>query len=395
MVAGLGAIALGRGIAPGGSLGLAMTACAAIALVVIVGERLLAQEPRARPPARKAAEASADSPGHALVRALGLAVTLGIVALAYWLFPEYHGDFYAPFWQFLQWLFPVVAIGAVPYFWIASRRHGGPDAYLVLGRLLLGRGWARIDRDLLRAHFLGWAVKAFFLPLMVVYLRNQVDSVVNGWPADFAWNIPTYRFCFDCSFLVDLLFCVVGYTLTLRMLDTHIRSTEPTPLGWIVALVCYQPFFSVIGNYYLRYESGTIWDGWLASSPLLLAAWGTLILVLVWIYALATVAFGLRFSNLTHRGIITSGPYALVKHPAYLSKNLSWWMISVPFVATAGWAEALRHCLLLALLNGVYALRAWTEERHLRRDPAYVAYCQWIREHGLVARLAHATGLRR
>jgi hypothetical protein len=39
------------------------------------------------------------------------------------------------------------------------------------------------------------------------------------------------------------------------------------------------------------------------------------------------------------------------------------------------------------LLNGVYALRAWTEERHLRRDPAYVRYAEWIDQHGLAVRL--------
>ncbi len=100
------------------------------------------------------------------------------------------------------------------------------------------------------------------------------------------------------------------------------------------------------------------------------------------IYSLSTVAFGLRFSNLTHRGIITGGPYRFTKHPAYLSKNLSWWLISVPFVAGADWPTALRHCVLLLLLNGVYFLRARTEEWHLSRDPAYVAYALWINEHG-------------
>lgn len=35
------------------------------------------------------------------------------------------------------------------------------------------------------------------------------------------------------------------------------------------------------------------------------------------IYAWATIMFGGRFSNLTHRGIITNGPYPWTKHPAY------------------------------------------------------------------------------
>jgi protein-S-isoprenylcysteine O-methyltransferase Ste14 len=123
--------------------------------------------------------------------------------------------------------------------------------------------------------------------------------------------------------------------------------------------------------------------------------WGTAILVLVGIYLLATVAFGLRFSNLTNRGIITSGPYRWVKHPAYLSKNLSWWLISVPFVAGAGWVVAVQSCALLVCVNLVYFLRAKTEERHLRADPAYRDYEAFIAEHGLVAVLRRAIGMRR
>src|SRR5208282_5890272 len=115
-----------------------------------------------------------------------------------------------------------------------------------------------------------------------------------------------------------------------RLLDTHIRSVEPTVAGWLVALICYQPFYSVIGRFYLQYEDNTYWDNW--PWPALQAVWGAAIIALASIYALSTVAFGLRFSNLTHRGIITSGPYRFTKHPAYLSKNLSWWLISVPFV---------------------------------------------------------------
>jgi steroid 5-alpha reductase family enzyme len=100
------------------------------------------------------------------------------------------------------------------------------------------------------------------------------------------------------------------------------------------------------------------------------------------------VVFGLRFSNLTHRGIITNGPYRWLRHPAYVTKSLSWWLIAVPFVPVQGdILEAVRLSALLLLLNGVYALRAWTEERHLRRDPAYVRYAEWIDQHGLAVRL--------
>jgi protein-S-isoprenylcysteine O-methyltransferase Ste14 len=169
-----------------------------------------------------------------------------------------------------------------------------------------------------------------------------------------------------------------------RLFDSHIRSVEPTMLGWVVALICYQPFYSVIGQFYLHYDGNVDWSGWLAPTPVLRDLWGMLIVALSIFYGLATAAFGLRFSNLTHRGILTNGPYRLTKHPAYVSKNLSWWLISVPFVVSGDWPTTIRHCALLLLLNTVYFLRARTEEWHLSRDPNYVTYALWMNEHSVL-----------
>ncbi len=157
-----------------------------------------------------------------------------------------------------------------------------------------------------------------------------------------------------------------------------------------MALVCYQPFYSVIGKFYLQYDDGLFWDNWLSGWPVVRGIWAAVIIFLTVVYALCTVSFGLRFSNLTHRGIITAGPYRFTKHPAYLAKNLSWWLISVPFVSDQGWGAAVRNCGLLLLLNGVYYLRARTEERHLSHDPTYVAYALWINEHGMLRKLGRA-----
>ena len=48
----------------------------------------------------------------------------------------------------------------------------------------------------------------------------------------------------------------------------------------------------------------------------------------------------------------------------------------------------IRACLLLLLLNGIYYLRARTEEAHLSRDPAYVLYALWMEAHGPLSGLA-------
>ena len=117
--------------------------------------------------------------------------------------------------------------------------------------------------------------------------------------------------------------------------------------------------------------------------------------VLTGVYAWATVAFGLRFSNLTHRGIITNGPYRFTKHPAYLAKNLFWWLFALPFLTLSGsWTEGLRNTVLMGVVSGVYYWRARTEERHLGADPAYRAYAAWMDRHGPVPRLFAWMGLK-
>ena len=138
------------------------------------------------------------------------------------------------------------------------------------------------------------------------------------------------------------------------------------------------------------YETDTReWSFWLAGHPALLWLWGGLLVALTGFYAWATVAFGLRFSNLTHRGILTHGPYRFTKHPAYLAKNIFWWLSATPFLVTSGSLEtALRNTLLILATNIVYYWRARTEEAHLMDDPTYQAYAAWMRRRGVASRLA-------
>ena len=140
----------------------------------------------------------------------------------------------------------------------------------------------------------------------------------------------------------------------------------------------------------LDYHTGSgDWAMWLADYPALLWGWGALLVALTAIYAWATVAFGLRFSNLTYRGVLTNGPYAWTRHPAYLSKNLFWWCATLPFLAASGLtSDAVRNTAILALVSAVYFWRAKTEERHLSgEDEKYVAYWHWMARHGPVTRV--------
>jgi protein-S-isoprenylcysteine O-methyltransferase Ste14 len=197
-------------------------------------------------------------------------------------------------------------------------------------------------------------------------------------------------------FTFDVCFGTVGYLCAVRALGAQIRTANPYLTGWVAALICYPPFVLMGPGGPINYTTATqSWSGWMAGHEGLMVAWGVLLTLLAGAYAWSTVIFGLRFSNLTHRGIITNGPYRWFRHPAYLSKNLFWWLSVLPFLVTSGGpAQAVRNTALLLLVNAVYWWRAKTEERHLLADPVYREYRDWTEVHGLTARARRAlTGL--
>ncbi len=318
-----------------------------------------------------------------VIKLLGLYFTLALGGMIYWLFSEYDRLFYHPYYTLLRVGLPVLALLSIPYFLIVDRFMEEPhDSYWQMGKLCLLDFEAVRFNEILQ-HCLGWLVKIFFLPLMFGWFYKKVLFFQS---ADISTIFTSFKIFFDTTFsllfYIDLLIVTVGYILTLRVFDSHIRSTEPTFLGWFVALQCYTPFWPFFEEKYLAYHTES-WSGWLANFPILYSVCGVLILLLTGIYVWATIPFGIRFSNLTHRGILTNGPYKYCKHPAYISKNLSWWLISLPFLSTVGPQEAIKHSLLLLLVNFVYFMRARTEERHLSWDPDYIAYAEYIEQKGI------------
>jgi protein-S-isoprenylcysteine O-methyltransferase Ste14 len=325
--------------------------------------------------------------GRVATKLVGLAFTLGIIAFAYWIFPEYHGSFYDPFYNVLKRFWAPLVIACVGYVSLIDAQMVSPrDSYWQLGRVvLLHPGDARAAD--IANHFRSWLVKAFFVPLMCVWMNDDVRRMISFDLAHASWsNLQAYDFLYTLIFGVDLLFCTCGYVLSFRVIDTHVRSAEPTMYGWVVALFCYQPFYSLFEAQYVRYSTNDFAFGaWLGGMVTLRWIWVASIVGLIAVYSLATVAFGVRFSNLTHRGILTNGPYRFTKHPAYITKNISWWLTSIPFIPHTGWSDAVRHSVALGCINMMYFMRAKTEEAHLSRDAAYVEYALWMNDHGTLS----------
>jgi hypothetical protein len=317
------------------------------------------------------------------LKLLGLWVTLGAMGFLYWIFPEYQKEFYSQYWGVLIVYFPYYLIIAVPYFLFVDAWMTDPrDGYLYTGMLALGR-WQDLDWGILREHFLGWVIKAYFIALMFSYCIGNLEALFAAAAGTTNWAFLTiFVLVLAVIFAVDVIIAVLGYVLALRVLDTHVRSVNPFVYAWFVNLVVYEPFWAGFRTSFFEYENGFYWAEWLASLPALQMIWGSAIVFLYLIYIFSMITIGYRFSNLVHRGIVTNGAFAISKHPAYLSKNVCWWLISVPFVANGSWDEALTNSVLLAGLNLIYYLRGKSEEHHLSRDPTYVAYALWMNDHG-------------
>lgn len=322
-----------------------------------------------------------------LTKLAGLWLTWAAIALIYGTARFYwRGNFAFSMWAFSV-AAPFIFVASMPYvIWLDRKLIEPKDGAWALGAWLMGT--ADVDREAIYGHLRAWGVKAFFLAFMLAivppgfaeFVRADTSRLLNDPVALSNWLI-------TLMFVIDVAFATVGYILTMRPLDSHIRSANPYAAAWLAALICYPPFVLMADGGPLDYHPGTSdWTHWLAGHPVLLAMTGAVLVSLTAIYAWATVAFGFRFSNLTHRGVLTHGPYAFSRHPAYLSKNLFWLISTIPFLSTGSLLDAFRATALMLVVAGIYYWRAQTEEWHLGADPAYQAYTEWMARNGAVPR---------
>jgi protein-S-isoprenylcysteine O-methyltransferase Ste14 len=231
-----------------------------------------------------------------------------------------------------------------------------------------------------RKILLTYLVILFFLTLMINFLGNeysQLDKAIdillslNNRSSFFDRYNAYYVMLYHLIFFVDVSLAIIGYTFASRWLDNRTKSVDITLGGWIVALMCYPPMNSGFAGKFINYSLPE-------THPVITSEIGRMIimaltLLLFSIYVWSTIALSFKFSNLTNRGIVTTGPYSIVRHPAYISKNLAWWLENT-FVLSNFWAA-----VALFGWNIIYILRALTEERHLLKDPKYQAYCRKVK----------------
>jgi protein-S-isoprenylcysteine O-methyltransferase Ste14 len=328
----------------------------------------------------------------------GLWATWALIGFLYCLGRWYWDGQYLFAMHVIGWAALPLFVLSIPYvLWLDRALIEPRDHAWHFGAMLIGReAW---DGEAVKKHWRAWIIKGFFGAFMISILPTGFAAVVNAdWSQIVRDPVRTGNALFDILFTIDVQIGTVGYLLTLRPLDAHIRSGNPFLAGWVAALLCYPPFvYAFMGNGgVIQYEYNTAsWGYWFAGHEALLWLWTGLLAALTAIYAWATLAFGIRFSNLTYRGVLTNGPYRFSRHPAYLSKNLFWWLSTLPFlVVTHSPVETIRNTVFLGLVSAIYFWRAKTEEAHLLgEDAKYREYHAWMQDHGLVtAPLARLLG---
>jgi protein-S-isoprenylcysteine O-methyltransferase Ste14 len=234
-------------------------------------------------------------------------------------------------------------------------------------------------------------LKFFFAPLMINWCLGHAgdmgnslvqfwDSLREGARGRQLFDNSLFWACFQLILFVDTLLFTLGYIIETPALRNRIRSVDPTFFGWFICLACYPPFNDFTGRF-LQWQSSDFPQ--YQDTTVHFAANITLLTALA-VYSWASVALGFKASNLTNRGIVSHGPYAFVRHPAYAAKNLAWWIGALPNLYLILAAGNLRHAAyaLLALCGwtAIYALRAITEERHLLLgNNGYAEYAARVR----------------
>jgi protein-S-isoprenylcysteine O-methyltransferase Ste14 len=361
---------------------------AAYALPVLLLEILVRRVHRAPTTGLDWSRPPAPSGARVVLKMIGLIASVASVFAVHALFRFYAFEDLAIPLALFVWLAPGLVVLVPAYVWWVDARQADPqDDYWRLGAILTGR-LPLAEAAALRDHALGWAIKGFFLPIMLAYLYHNLGGL-HHLKAALSGDMVQLVFGLTLiALMLELAIVCTGYALTLRALDAHIRTPNPYLAAWVVTLAVYEPFNRIITGQVFRYRTETGWVEMVWQNPALTVPWLTVILASYALWVWATAAFGLRWSNLTHRGIITNGPYRWTKHPDYVSKITFFWFGAAPFLTAATPWAAVAGTAALVVVTGIYWGRARMEERHLSHDPVYVAYALAMNERSLFAPLA-------
>lgn len=287
---------------------------------------------------------------------------------------------YATFVNDLFLFFPLVIVISIGYIYFVDRRLLDPnDEYAKIGAMLNKN--MPLDKALLKTFMLKTAVKFVFIPFMYSGFLGNLAAIF-----DTAWQFNATAITlliFNIVISLDMLIAIFGYLFSSGIINNRIVDTDSNILGWIFALLCYPPLVWIMRQVNDQ-QDNLIWQDIIPQDSVFY--WLFLLAINVsWIvYWLATFEFGMTFSNLSWRRLIDTGVYRYTKHPAYIAKNIYWWLYTLPFMGVAfASVQWWQNILGLTFVSLIYYGRAKSEERHLQKFVEYRQYCDQIDQTGI------------
>ena len=243
---------------------------------------------------------------------------------------------------FYNYIFYAYLLFGIPYIYL-TLRYKSNQSYeindygvllMIFYKSLFFSNQKRLKNRRIKKVLLAYLLNFFFLTLMVYFMKNELTQFIHAYSAliDISFDSKTfyqkyhawYLMIYHSIFVIDVTIGVISYTVASRWLNNRIKSVDSTLSGWVFALLCYPPINRGFTDNFIGY--GRFDTHYVISNEYVLMLIMALIIFLFLIYVWSTLTLGFKFSNLTNRGIVDHGPYSYIRHPAYMTKNLAWWL---------------------------------------------------------------------
>ncbi len=328
-------------------------------------------------------------------------VLLGIFSLLFlwWLFPIYASKYHEPLWKAILIILPFTIIFSYPFIYFTEKKLGKyRDTYYEFGLFTYAffnnKYWYKIDWDNFKQGVLAWFVRGFFLPMnyctavsIFEKLRNIPDLNNFLINAPIAISYPTIE---NIIYLFLIIAIIPGYYFTSRLLGTSAIKVSDSWPAWVVSLWFYPPFNSMANNAWFDYSDELIkgqqnWITVFQNSPTTIYFLAFVLLSMAVIHYFGEAMLGMRASVNTNKGIITNNVFKYTKHPIYLSKNIAWFLATLPFMSSVNFFQNIKYLIAFLCVATGYILRGYFEEKLLSEDETYVEYAKYIDKHGIFA----------
>jgi protein-S-isoprenylcysteine O-methyltransferase Ste14 len=177
--------------------------------------------------------------------------------------------------------------------------------------------------------------------------------------------------------LMDATIASMSYSIESRWLENRSRSLDLSAGGWFICFSCYAPLNEATGALFpfapllADHNPASL----LFNSDSLLYTGLILENIILALLVYSDAALGPSIANISLKKLQTRGPFALVRHPVYTLKIIMWWVMSITY--RKFWTA--RYLFGQMMWTLIYVLRAYSEERHLKKFAEYREYMQKVR----------------